>query len=165
MCKYSLSDILTISLFAVLSSADDYPEMVKYGKSKLSFLQKTLPHLKSIPSHDTFERVFQCIDVSLFEAVLLRCSQLLFCYEGEYLLNIDGKVLRGTARRRDVVFKEDNCQVKSKNAPQNLSTLRKIALQILRSADDKDSLKVRRKNAGWDEDYILNIVENYAQKT
>lgn len=100
MCDYSLSEILTISLFAVLSDANDSVEIAAYGKKKLEFLQTILPNLKKIPSHDTIERTFQNIDIVAFKRVLLDCSKLLFCYEGDYLLNIDGKVLRGTSRKR-----------------------------------------------------------------
>lgn len=100
MCRYSLSEVLTISLFAVLSGANDSVEIEAYGKKKLAFLQTVLPCLTRIPSHDTIERTFQHIDISAFKSVLLTCSKLLFFYEGDYLLNIDGKVLRGTSRRR-----------------------------------------------------------------
>jgi predicted transposase YbfD/YdcC len=100
MCQYSLSEILTISLFAVLSGANDAVEIEAYGKRKEEFLKNILPSLIKIPSHDTIERTFQNIDTSAFTSVLLKCSQLLFTYEGDYLLNIDGKVLRGTSRKR-----------------------------------------------------------------
>lgn len=99
MCKYALSDILILSLFAALSGADDALEIAAYGRQKQYFLQGLCPGLVQIPSHDTIERTFQNIDTSEFKTVLLNFSKLLFKYESEYLLNIDGKVLRGTARR------------------------------------------------------------------
>lgn len=55
--------------------------------------------LVQVSSHYTIERTFQNIDTSEFKAVLFNFSKLLFKYGSEYLLNIDGKVLRGTARR------------------------------------------------------------------
>jgi predicted transposase YbfD/YdcC len=100
MCEYSLPEVLTISLFAVLSGANDAVEIAAYGKMKEEFLKSILPSLKKIPSHDTIDRTFQNIDTSAFKSVLLECSKLLFCYKGDYLLNIDGKVLRGTSRKR-----------------------------------------------------------------
>ena len=100
MCEYSLSEILTLSLFAVLSGANDAVEIAAYGKIKVDYLKSILPTLTQAPSHDTIERTFQNIDTSAFKKVLLDCSQFLFSYEGEYLLNIDGKVLRGTSRKR-----------------------------------------------------------------
>lgn len=361
MCEYSLPEVLTISLFAVLSDANDAVEIEAYGKKKEEFLQSILPTLKKIPSHDTIERTFQNIDTTAFKSVLLECSQLLFSYKGDYLLNIDGKVLRGTSRKRskdgkkgrkndgiciltawasdqrvvlgqqkiaaktnektaipqliqsmdiqnaivtidavlctpalselivskgghyilavkggnkhlleqltdwlrrpnmssfevnhqtdyvggrieqrhctlthkldlldethtykncqtvlkiestreynkgtdlhketetryyisdldknaqvfnglvrghwgiennlhwalDVVFKEDNCRVRKGNAPENLNTLRKIALEILTNSPDKNSLKVKRKNAGWDDQYAFDVIHNFINK-
>ena len=361
MCEYSLSEVLTLSLFAVLSGADDAVEIEAYGKKKEEFLKGILPTLKKIPSHDTIERTFQNIDTTAFKSVLIECSKLLFSYEGEYLLNIDGKVLRGTSRKRskdgkkarkndgiciltawasdqrvvlgqqkiaaktnektaipqlirsmdiqnaivtidavlctpalaelivskdahyilavkggnkhlleqltdwlgrpnmpsfevnhqtdyvggrieqrcctlthklelldethaykncqtvlkiestreynkgtnlhketetryyisdldknarelndfvrghwgienslhwalDVVFREDDCRVRKGNAPENLNTLRKIALEILNNCSEKDSLKVKRKNAGWDDQYAFDIIHNFINK-
>jgi predicted transposase YbfD/YdcC len=100
MCTYSLSEVLTIALFAVLSGADDAPEIVAYGKEKKEFLQSLLPNLKSIPCADTFYKVFQNIDTTVFKNVLIAHSQQILAYEDKYLLNIDGKVLRGTAVKR-----------------------------------------------------------------
>jgi hypothetical protein len=100
MCHYNLTEILTISLFAVLSGANDSVEIEAYGKKKEDFLRTILPNLKKIPSHDTIERTFQNIDTTAFSSVLLECSHLLLEYEDNYLLNIDGKVLRGTSRKR-----------------------------------------------------------------
>lgn len=46
MCTYSLSEVLTIALFAVLCGADDAAEIVAYGKEKEDFLRSLLPELK-----------------------------------------------------------------------------------------------------------------------
>jgi predicted transposase YbfD/YdcC len=362
MTRYSLCEVLTISLFAVLSGANDAVEIEAYGIMKQDFLRTLLPSLVKIPSHDTIERTFQNIDTLAFKSVLLNCSNLLFSYEGSYLLNIDGKILRGTARKHskdgkksrkndgiciltawasdqrvvlgqqriasktnektaipqliksmdiqdatvtidavlctptlseliigkganyilavkggnkhlleqltdwlnrpnmasfeehhqtdyvggrieqrhctlthkldlldethpykdcrtilkidstreynkgtelhietetryyissldvnaeqfntlvrghwgiennlhwalDVVFMEDSCRVRKGNAPENLNTLRKIALEIITSTEDKHSLKVRRKKAGWDDKYASELVQNFFNKT
>lgn len=100
MCTYRLAEVLTISLFAVLSGADDAAEIVSYGKEKRDFLQTILPNLRGIPCADTIHRVFQNIDTAVFKKVLIDYCQQIFSYEDKYLLNIDGKVLRGTAQRR-----------------------------------------------------------------
>jgi predicted transposase YbfD/YdcC len=362
MCIYSLNEVLIIALFAVLCGADDVEEIAIYGKEKIDFLKTILPNLKGIPSADTFHRVFQNIDTAIFKAVLIERSQLILSYVGKYLLNIDGKVLRGTAVKRskdgkkarkndgiciltawaseqklvlgqqkiaaktnektaipqiiktlditdaivtidaalctpalselivakkgdyilavkggnkhlleevsdwlnrpnmttfetyrhvdyvggrieerrctvyqnlqflsethayagcssvfkiessrtynkgtelrvetdtryyisslaisakvlndavrehwsienclhwylDVVFKEDASRIRTANAPENFNTLRKIALEILTNAPDKNSLKVRRKTAGWNNEYALEIVEKFMNKT
>jgi hypothetical protein len=40
-----------------------------------------------------------------------------------------------------------------------------MALQILTNAPDKNSLKVRRKTAGWNDEYASEIVKNFLNKT
>lgn len=65
----------------------------------------------------------------------------------------------------DVVFKEDASRIRTANAPENFNTLRKIALQILTNAPDKNSLKVRRKTAGWNNDYALDIFQKFIHQT
>lgn len=54
----------------------------------------------------------------------------------------------------DVTMGEDASTLRKDNAPQNLSLLRKIALNLIRSAPPpvrKTSLRLRRKGAAWDD--------------
>jgi len=53
----------------------------------------------------------------------------------------------------DVNFGEDGSQVRKDNAPQNLSLLKKIVLNLIRSDTTdkvKTSLRQKRKRAAWD---------------
>ena len=59
----------------------------------------------------------------------------------------------------DVTFKEDATRARIGNAPENLSTLRKLALQIIRAQNDKLSLKKRRVMAAFDQDYLRKLLE------
>ncbi|TLD46377.1 MAG: hypothetical protein FAZ92_01325 [Accumulibacter sp.] len=61
----------------------------------------------------------------------------------------------------DVSFGEDANPVRKDNAPQNLSLLKKIVLNLIRlDATDKTktSLRLRRKRAAWDDDARLRIL-------
>ena len=59
----------------------------------------------------------------------------------------------------DVTFREDECRVRDRIAVQNMALLRKIALNLVRSdKSSRASLKGRRKMAGWDDDYMLQII-------
>ena len=58
----------------------------------------------------------------------------------------------------DVVFHEDLSRLRSGNGPQNMATVRHITLNLLRRAKDKHSLKVRRKSAAWDDEYLEAII-------
>lgn len=58
----------------------------------------------------------------------------------------------------DVTFKEDACRARSGNAPQNLSSIRKFALQIISGATDKLSLKKRQYKAALDLEYMKKLL-------
>ncbi len=60
----------------------------------------------------------------------------------------------------DVVFHEDQSRIRKENAPENMATLRKMALQILNQNTDNQSIKSRRKLAAWNDDYLLNLLKN-----
>lgn len=60
----------------------------------------------------------------------------------------------------DVSFGEDSCQVRSKNSAANLNVLRKISLALLKQGVRmKCGIKTRRKVAGWDENYLLELIK------
>jgi hypothetical protein len=46
------------------------------------------------------------------------------------------------------------------NGCENHNTLRKIALQMIQQQNDKHSIKERRKKAGWNNQYLINIIKN-----
>jgi predicted transposase YbfD/YdcC len=69
--------------------------------------------------------------------------------------------------RLDVTLREDACTVRSDNAPENLAIIRRYILNLLKSdtAHPKDSLNVRFKLAGWDDNErqrLLGLVPNPA---
>ncbi len=62
----------------------------------------------------------------------------------------------------DVVFHEDLNRLRSGFGPQNMATVRHMAMNLLRGAKDKHSLKVRRKSAAWDTAYLEAILRQTA---
>ena len=58
----------------------------------------------------------------------------------------------------DMIFRDDECRVRTDNAPANLTTVKHIALNVLRTAKTKDSLRMRRKVAAWDEDALARYI-------
>lgn len=59
----------------------------------------------------------------------------------------------------DVTFNEDHCRIRDRNAVQNFSLLRKIAINLVRRHQtSKASLKGRRKMAAWDNRYMEQIL-------
>jgi predicted transposase YbfD/YdcC len=61
----------------------------------------------------------------------------------------------------DVGFGEDRSRIRKGNAPQNLATLRHIALNLLKQEKSlKVGMKSKRLKAGWDEAYLLKVLLN-----
>jgi len=59
----------------------------------------------------------------------------------------------------DVVFNEDKSRIREKTASRNLATLRRLGLNLLKRNAKKASLKRKRLLAGWDERYLIQILE------
>ncbi len=59
----------------------------------------------------------------------------------------------------DVTFKEDACRARTGNAPENLSIIRKIALQMIANCKNKLSLKKRQYKATLDGKYTLKMMK------
>ena len=57
----------------------------------------------------------------------------------------------------DMVFNEDRQRKRAKNAANNFSYIRKIALNTLRKDKSKGSLVTKRLRAGWDEKFLLEL--------
>lgn len=62
----------------------------------------------------------------------------------------------------DVVFHEDLSRLRSGAGPQNMATVRHMAMNLLRGPKDKHSLKVRRKSAAWDTAYLEALLRQSA---
>ncbi len=61
----------------------------------------------------------------------------------------------------DVIFREDDCRIRTGYGAENFALLRKIALNLLRQDDHKfKSIKGRRKMAGWSTDYLLKLLNS-----
>ena len=58
----------------------------------------------------------------------------------------------------DMVFRDDECRIRKDNAPANFTTVKHMASNLLRAAPGKDSLRVKRKMAAWDNDFLASLV-------
>jgi hypothetical protein len=54
----------------------------------------------------------------------------------------------------DVVFREDARRFYDRTAAENVAFLNRVALSLLRADPSRSSLKVKRKQAGWDIHYL-----------
>jgi len=58
----------------------------------------------------------------------------------------------------DVAFREDDCRVRATNAAANFAAVRRLALGLLKRANSKVGIKIRRMRAGWDHDFLLHVI-------
>lgn len=58
----------------------------------------------------------------------------------------------------DVVFDEDRARNRKDHGPENLATLRKLALNILNRARPGISVRRKRKRSGWSNDFARSIL-------
>jgi len=62
----------------------------------------------------------------------------------------------------DVVFREDQSRLRKGHGAKNMAIVRHFALNLIRTAKDRNSLKLRRKLAGWDPNYLVSLIEGTA---
>lgn len=59
----------------------------------------------------------------------------------------------------DMAFREDECRVRKGNGAENLARLRHIAMNLLKQdKTTKIGVKNKRLKAGWDQDYLLHLL-------
>jgi predicted transposase YbfD/YdcC len=58
----------------------------------------------------------------------------------------------------DMVFRDDECRVRTDHAPANFCTIKHIAHNLIRKAPGKGSLRLKRKAAGWDDNFLASLV-------
>src|SRR3954465_10791134 len=59
----------------------------------------------------------------------------------------------------DVVFREDRSRIRAENAGANLAMIRRVAVSLLQRAPGKGSGVTKRLKAGWDDDYLLQVLQ------
>jgi hypothetical protein len=58
----------------------------------------------------------------------------------------------------DMIFRDDECRVRTDNAPANFSTIKHMAYNLMRRAATKDSMRLRRKVAAWDDEFLASLI-------
>ncbi len=58
----------------------------------------------------------------------------------------------------DVSFREDAARNRKDNGPANIAILRRRALDVARRDTSKGSLSIKLKRAGWDDAFLLNLL-------
>lgn len=63
----------------------------------------------------------------------------------------------------DVTMQEDKSRHRRDHGPENLALLRRLAFNVAKLEPSKGSMKGKRKQAGWNDDYLLNLIRQFAQ--
>jgi predicted transposase YbfD/YdcC len=94
--EHLLEEILLIAIAAVLSGAESWNDIEDYGEAKLDWLKTFLKLPGGVPSHDTFNRVFQALDPEQMEQGFAAWVGSIARLTAGEVVAIDGKALRGT---------------------------------------------------------------------
>ena len=58
----------------------------------------------------------------------------------------------------DMLFRDDECRIRKDHAPANFTTLKHMAYNLLRRAPGRDSLRLKRKVAAWDDEFLARLL-------
>jgi len=58
----------------------------------------------------------------------------------------------------DMIFRDDECRIRTDHAPANFTTIKHMALNLIRKASGKDSIRLRRKVAAWDDNFLVSLI-------
>lgn len=94
---HKLSDLIMIAIVAVLGDAEHWTEVELFGRSKEAEFRRFLALPNGIPSHDTFNRVFNRLDPEQLNRCFMRWVRHLAEGLGVRTVALDGKTLRGSA--------------------------------------------------------------------
>jgi len=92
--RHLLMDLIVITICAVICGANDWQQVVTFAQRRRAWLETLLGLPNGIPSHDTFERVFDRIDPQAFQACFRQWVEALARTLGLGHIAIDGKTLR-----------------------------------------------------------------------
>lgn len=97
--KHQLTDILIITILAVIAGAQGWEDIENYGISKQQWLEEFLALPNGIPSDDTFRRVFEFIEPEALNRCFLSWVETLVTKTGGEIIPIDGKTIKGSYDR------------------------------------------------------------------
>jgi predicted transposase YbfD/YdcC len=58
----------------------------------------------------------------------------------------------------DMVFRDDECRISTGHAPANFTTVKHIAQNLMRRSPTRDSMRLKRKVAAWDDEFLVSLI-------
>lgn len=94
--RHPLINIIVIAICGVICGCDDWQQIAVFGEKRNDWLKQFLDLSNGIPSHDTFERVFDRLSPAAFQRCFRAWTKSLCDVLGLQHVAIDGKTLRGS---------------------------------------------------------------------
>lgn len=94
--RYTVAEILLVTLLAVICGAEGWQDVENYGKSKIKYLRCYFPYESGIPSDDTVRRFFRAINPDHFKEIFSKWVHCIANVVNAKVIAIDGKSNRRT---------------------------------------------------------------------
>jgi predicted transposase YbfD/YdcC len=96
--EHNLVEIVLMTIFAIMAANNYWEEIEDYCKNKIDWFKNVLGlELKNgIPSHDTFQRVFQAINPKELQRCFVEWVRSVHATTNGEIISIDGKTVRGS---------------------------------------------------------------------
>ncbi len=98
---HKLIDVIIIAICGVVAGADTYEQIENFGKKRKRWLSKFLELPYGIPSHDTFDRIFERMDPKEFQDSFKKWIASVAKQTKGQVVAIDGKTLRRSHNRSE----------------------------------------------------------------
>jgi predicted transposase YbfD/YdcC len=96
---HHLTDIVLLTICAVVSGADGWEAIEDFGYDKLEWLRQFAPFHNGVPSHDCIANVVSRLSPKGFQACLLSWTRAVAQATGGEVVAVDGKTGRGSRDR------------------------------------------------------------------
>ena len=99
--SHSLSDILFLSIVAIISGAEGWEDIADFGHDQIDWLRKYGEFKNGTPSHHTIARIFASMNPKQFQRCFI--AWMKDCTEATHgdVIAIDGKTVRGSYTKSD----------------------------------------------------------------
>lgn len=106
---YKIWDIVVVVILAVLADCNEWEEIADYAKDEVEFLKTFLKLTGGIPTAKTYERVISIIDSQELNKIFVEfVKDIQFMEDKSFkdILSFDGKVDKGSARRKGYIVED-----------------------------------------------------------